>query len=89
MAKLDRNPYPGIWDKLEKETWEQYDYRTSAMFTAIPQDKIISFPWADGRAFYFIKSTTPLILQWIPYSDAWQVPDAYIRGIRISDIQKR
>jgi len=51
--------------------------------------KVVTFPFADGFAYYFIKSERPLILQHIPYGDAYQIPAAHLRGLRLEDIQAR
>lgn len=47
---------------------------------------IMQFPWADGYAVYRVTKERPLTLQHIDYGDAWQVPDAHLRGIRFEDV---
>lgn len=47
---------------------------------------LISFPRADGYAFYRVASITPLKLQHIPYGDAYCIDSATIRGLRLSDV---
>lgn len=79
-GRLDPNPYPGDW---ENWNWKKADI----MLNKIPADKIIRFPRADGYALYFVKSVNPLVLQHIPYGDAWTIPDAHIRGLRSSEVQ--
>jgi hypothetical protein len=46
---------------------------------------IVRFPVADGAAQYMIANGTTLIH--LPLGDAWQIPAAHARGLRISDIQ--
>jgi hypothetical protein len=78
MARLDITPYPGDWK----------DYRNhDALMDAIPQDKIIKFQVADGFAFYFVKSKKPLVLQHIPFYDGYRIPQAHLRGLRLSDVK--
>lgn len=87
MAKLHSKPYPGNWEKLPGEDFKAYLSRSDTLFDAIPADKVVSFPYADGHAHYYVFSTKPLVLQSIPYLDAWQVSAAMIRGLRLSDIE--
>lgn len=42
---------------------------------------ILTFPMADGQAFYRVKSDIPLILEHIPYGDCWHASEVTIRGI--------
>ena len=89
MAKLDPKPYPGNWSLNAKDDIDEYLKRTSKLLEAIPKEKIFSYPYADSQALYFIKSESPLVLQPIPYGDAWQLPAAMIRGLRLSDIKRQ
>lgn len=84
MARLHKHPYPGAWDFFGGDFT-----RLDKLLAEIPQDRIVSFPVADGFALYFVYSEKPLVLQHIPYGDAWQVDAALIRGLRLSDINKR
>lgn len=47
--------------------------------------EVVRFPIADGYAQYMVANATTLI--WLPLGDAWQIPDAHARGLRISDIK--
>jgi hypothetical protein len=87
MAKLDKNSYPGNWGLSHGETWKDYSRRTEAMLDAIRGD-VMRFPVADGYAFYYVKSRKPLVLQHVPYGDAWTIPDAHIRGLRLVDVDE-
>lgn len=88
MAKLDTTPYPGNWGfNPGSESLDEYSKRIDKLFADIPDDKVISFPFADGFAMYFVKSMRPLVLQHIPYGDAWQIPYAHIRGLRLADVE--
>lgn len=46
--------------------------------------EILRFPVADGHAQYMVINCEELIH--LPLGDAWQIPDAYIRGLRSTDI---
>lgn len=47
---------------------------------------VISFPVADGKAFYRVVKEKPLTLQHINYLDGYGVPIYLIRGLRKKDI---
>lgn len=47
---------------------------------------LLRFPVADGYAFYLVVQDKPLRLCHIPFGDGYRIPDAYIRGLRRSDI---
>ena len=49
---------------------------------------ILSWPYADSKAWYRVASTKPLILEHVPYMDAWQVEAALIRGLRLADVRQ-
>jgi len=88
MAKLHPDPYPGDWRYKSGDDLTDYNTRTDRLFREIPPHRVISFPHADGYAFYFVYSEKPLVLQHIPYGDAWRIDPAYIRGLRLVDIRK-
>lgn len=88
MATLHEQPYPGDWEFHPGEDFSEYRRRIDVLFASTPTNQVIRFPWADGHAYYYVYSETPLTLQHIPYGDAWHVHDATIRGLRLSDIKK-
>lgn len=89
MAREHKTPFPGDWSEKKGESVQEYFKRTDAMFEAIPADRIMSFPVADGRAFYFVFSEKPFVLQHIPHGDAWQIPAAHLKGLRIEDWKRQ
>jgi len=89
MASLHAQPYPGDWDYRIGDDWTTHNTRTDKMLADIPPDRVVRFPFADGHAHYFVFSERPLVLQHIPYGDAWHADPALIRGIRQIDIRKR
>ena len=42
---------------------------------------------ADSHAYYEVVKRQPLQLRWIPYCDQWTADPAWIRGLRISDVE--
>lgn len=95
MAKLDPKPYPmiqfgGIHDsriceeisKKQDMIWQQLereDDKAAASGSLV--GSLVTFPVADGRACYRVTKIKPLTLQHIPISDAYQIPDAHMRGL--------
>lgn len=87
---LDQQAYPGDWDRLDSETFDQFLMRTDEMFDAIDSGKKISFPIADGYAHYFIIDTGPVMrLQHIPYGDAYRASPETLNGLTASSIRPR
>lgn len=89
MAKQHSKPYPGNWEYHTREDWNAYSERVDKLFSNIPRDRIVSFPVGDGNALYYLFSEQPLVLQHIPYGDAYRVDPALIRGLRLTDIKRR
>ncbi len=97
MAQLHPKPYPGF-ERKDGEDYREYSLRTSKLFDELVDaasklpagaqpGKILQWPYADGYAFYSIKSVKPFVLQHIPFGDAWRIDAATIRGLRVSDIR--
>lgn len=67
---------------------DKYFKRTSAALEKIKKKwPIITFGVADGKAIYAVVSKKPLQLMHIPMGDAYQVPNAHIRGLRLKDVE--
>jgi hypothetical protein len=49
--------------------------------------EVVRFPAADGYAQYMVWSHKPLSLIHLPIHDAWQIPEAHARGLRLADIR--
>ena len=88
MAKLleTEYPFPKHSDYPVNGYNKQYFIDADKAFDEIPEDKVISFSVADGLANYYIVSLEPLVLQLIPYMDAYEIPYAHIRGLRKEDV---
>lgn len=50
--------------------------------------EVVRFPRADGYAQYLVWDTKPLSLIHLEIGDAWHIPEAHARGLRVSDIQQ-
>lgn len=51
--------------------------------------EVVRFGVADGYAQYMIWNHRPLELVHLPIGDAWQIPEAHARGLRISELRKQ
>lgn len=49
--------------------------------------KIVRFPVGDGYAQYMVWSHKPLALVHLAIHDAWSIPEAHARGLRLTDIR--
>lgn len=99
MATLLPYPVDGF-AKLPDEDFDTYLARTDRLLKdlldrakTLPDGELVgtvlSFGVADGKAMYLVVKTKPLTLQHIPYLDAYQIPDAHLRGIRLDDVKKQ
>lgn len=102
MAQLDKNPCPGDWTiSISDDGWiarqdalyaelqaasDAIDLEFAAHDGGTLVGALVAFPWADGHAIYRVSKDKPLLLQHVPYGDAWQVPYSQIRGMRRADI---
>ena len=94
MAKLLKTQVKGHWDtqsyrggvgcdcKDFSDCWK----KEQADLDEIGQDNIMSFPVADGSAYYMVVHENPLTLAWIPYGDAWQLTTPYLKGLNHEDL---
>jgi len=99
MAMLSKSPCPGGWSQLPDEKLDDYLKRTEAMLQRLLAKSreaaadgeaagiVLQFPVADGHAFYVVMKEKPLTLQHIPFSDAWQIPAAHVRGLTLRDVR--
>ena len=54
---------------------------------ALPRDRVWKTPVADGHAYYYVRSETPLVFLHIPYCDRWQAHPALLRGLTLDDVR--
>lgn len=94
MAKVLKKSVPGHWDKhkynggggCSSSYNECYELEKSDMETIEMGAEVMHFPIADGQAYYMVVKEQPLTLAWIPYGDAWQLPEAHLRGLAYQDL---
>jgi len=93
VAKVLKKSVPGHWDKhryggdgCSSSYTECYELEKSDMETIEMGAEVMHFPVADGQAYYMVVKEQPLTLAWIPYGDAWQLPDAHLRGLNHRDL---
>lgn len=57
---------------------------------ALPEGEVLGAlygaPYADGKAWYVVVKEKPLTVANVPVWDAWQLPDAHVRGLNKADI---
>ncbi len=51
--------------------------------------EIVSFPIADGAAQYMVWQHSPFSLVHIATGDAWSIPEAHARGLRLKDVRDK
>jgi acetoacetate decarboxylase len=87
MAQLLKTSYqlPELDYDMSKD-WRQSDHE-KAFKKLCEENTVIQIPHADGFACYLVVSESPLVLQHVPYGDAWHAPAAHIRGLRKKDIE--
>jgi hypothetical protein len=49
--------------------------------------EVVRFQIADGYAQYMVWTEKPLALVHLPIYDAWSIPTAHARGLRLTDIR--
>lgn len=103
MAKLLKTPYPLVLPKFEyypnlvayRKAWQEhdntfnelYDNSTKAEKNGELVGRLVGHPMGDGSAWYLVVKDKSLTLQWVPYSDCWTAPTAWVRGLRAGDIK--
>lgn len=93
MARLTEEPYPlPEYDPDEYDDYREHMEEEQAALNDLLEDdseSVVKFPRADGYAMYRVVEKEPLLLQHIPYGDAYRIPAAHIRGLRWEDIEGR
>jgi hypothetical protein len=84
MAKLSNKTYPM---PEQTQDWQKWITESEKALAEIPEDRLFFTGYADGNAYYFVESFKPLILQHVPYLDAWELPYAHIEGLSASDVK--
>jgi hypothetical protein len=85
MATLDKNPAPGDWS-FTNWSGKGYDRQAEQIKAFDEAGELIRFQRYDGYAMYRVASRQPLVLQHIPYGDAYEVEPALIRGLLLEEV---
>jgi hypothetical protein len=48
---------------------------------------MLKFQVMDSYAWYLVTKRSPLTLKHVDYMDGYTIPDAYLRGLRIEDVE--
>lgn len=68
--------------------WKQYLKDQEEALKAIQaRTTIVKQQVADSFAYYEVVKRSPLQIRYIPFCDAWEADPAWIRGLRISDVE--
>lgn len=54
-----------------------------------PVGFLLNFQVADGYATYRVVQAKPLHLEFIPFSDGYQISTAHIRGLNLTDVRQQ
>ena len=93
MAKL-RGAVIG-WEQKENEEILDYYKRQDKLLANLESkavkgvvvNSVLQFQIADGYALYLVVKEKPLTLDHIPYGDSYEIDDAHIRGLNLSDVK--
>ena len=104
MARLSTTPYPWKWRgpeydfptitsfeevlKQEQEALDALIRKSASLPPGQVVGAVLSWPVADGSAYYLVTKDKPLTLQHIPCGDAWKVDPILIRGLRRDDVTR-
>jgi hypothetical protein len=87
MAKLHAESYP-MPEYKSGVSIDEFFISSDEALNAIPANKLYHEPFADGQAYYFIVSEKPLVVQHVPYADAWQLPASRIKALTLGDVRR-
>lgn len=68
---------------------DRMDAEDRALEAIKARTTVITQQVADSYAYYEVVKRQPLQLRWIPYCDKWTADPAWIRGLRISDVEEQ
>ena len=84
---IDGNYDRALDDKLTREFFERLAAYARSVNTGEYVGEVVHFAQGDGAAVYMVWQERPLFsLVHIPIHDAWQLPEAHERGLRLSDV---
>lgn len=79
--------YNKACDEYEEKLREWCKQHTKSKSDLVGE--VYTHPVADGQARYMVFNTKPLELIHIETCDAYGLPEAHIRGLRLADIKER
>jgi argonaute-like protein implicated in RNA metabolism and viral defense len=68
---------------------DRMDAEAKALKAIEARTTIVKQQMADSHAYYEVVKRQPLQLRWIPYCDQWTADPAWIRGLRLSDVEEQ
>ena len=88
MAQLDAQPYSFASEDFDDQMQElrQLQHASDTLPPGSIVGGLLQFPVADGCAHYLVKHDEPLVLQHVPFADAYAIPAPYVRGLEREDI---
>lgn len=93
-------PKDSVFDLLKNESYTDYATRTDkeldkllAVSNNLPDGEVVgsvlTFPFADGSAMYKVNQRNPLVLEHIPYGDAYHASQVTLSGITLEYIEQQ
>ena len=79
----------GSWQAKEDAYIARLADRAKMNGTNPLHGEVIRFQRGDGYAQYLVWTTKPLALIHLELGDAWQIEDALMRGLRLSDVREQ
>jgi hypothetical protein len=81
------------WEEIPEHFAEDREfYRLLAVSDSLEGDDVVGamLKWqrADGYAWYLVVNDDPLMIQHVPYGDAWTVEWALIKGLNMDDVRQ-
>jgi len=83
MAKLLKG-IPQEFKNIDQPSMQNDDDALNAIKA---RTTVVSQQKADSYAYYEVVQRKPLQIRWIPYCDKWTADPAWIRGLRIGDVE--
>lgn len=68
---------------------DRMDAEKKALNAIESRTTVVKQQVADSHAYYEVVKRQPLQLRWIPYCDKWTADPAWIRGLRLSDVEEQ
>lgn len=73
-------------DKAHREFYSELAQVAQSTASGEYVGEVVYFPQGDGSAAYMVWCERPFELVHLPIHDAWRLPEAHERGLRLSDV---